>query len=199
MQTWEKQFVNAWGCSFVVHGTFLGPQTKRKVATPFVNRCLPHPSISTLGTIVLLTRWAYMSREGGGLAEESAHQSAAMLLQCCLDGIHSGDDRPIHMRVELVADWKPRWPRPEATVVPTTEVVIRPDGIVDLADLERKAADMGPKSIAGRWWHQLAAHTKICKITLAYLLQALTGRKHHSCLMQVQYNVARLLEAQLAS
>lgn len=93
LQTWEKQFMRVWGDTFIVLSTFTSSQTKHKMDVAFADRCLPHPSVSTLGAVVLLTRWAYLTREAGGVADERAHECAALMLQSCFDMAFPGSGK----------------------------------------------------------------------------------------------------------
>ena len=59
----------------------------RSVSQHVCRRCLPKPSISSVGLIVLLARWCSMSAQAGGLTTAEAKKAADTLLRSILSEV----------------------------------------------------------------------------------------------------------------
>lgn len=72
---WENYLVSATGCSLLCYSAH-GNAKQGSVGDDRSGRCMAMLSASTLGVLLLVMRWAFTSREVGGLTEECNRQAS---------------------------------------------------------------------------------------------------------------------------
>lgn len=71
-------------------------------------KCLNHPSTSTLGLLVLLTRFVGCSAQKGGLRDAVCRQAVGAFLHGLL--VSSRRAKDLHMTIGIQDSWEPSWP-----------------------------------------------------------------------------------------
>ena len=59
---WEKCFAFYFSAKQIVHGSYVSEKTNVRMECDIVDRCLPKTAISIACIVVLLSRWASLSR-----------------------------------------------------------------------------------------------------------------------------------------
>lgn len=95
-------------------------------------KCLNHPSSSTLGLLVMLTRFVGCSAQKGGLRYVVSRQAVAALLHGVLASARRAKD--LTMTISIQDSWAPAWPCTEPT----------PSVALHLELTEQLEVDMGP-------------------------------------------------------
>ena len=62
-------------CTCIVFGTYLSARAFNRASVPWLQRCLPEPSISTFAMLIMCCRWPWKSQQAGGLADGQQKQS----------------------------------------------------------------------------------------------------------------------------
>jgi hypothetical protein len=103
---WDRFWHKLLGSGQMVFSTWISSRSSHRKGMSFAERCLPHTSVSLVGLLALLARFAYDDRQTGGLEEKG--DNAKQLLSALCGQITSRWDIDI-----VVADgWLPMWPRP---------------------------------------------------------------------------------------
>jgi len=200
---WERILNELYGADQVVHSSWVSSQSTRKRRLPPSERCLGAPSVSTLGLVTLLSRWAFQSPQAGGSVDKDVVANAYQLL-CQFVRLVVGDADCVLVSVRVDADWRPRWPRPEdvfADAASSFTMQLRSDGGADFADLLRVARIRGRASTAGEWWRALARHMGAgTMIPLATIVRACSSKYKMTALSaQVFCDIALRAERCLGS
>ena len=71
----------------------------------FASRCLDASSVSTMGLVHLLSRWAYMAKNHGGLESKGSRSASAAMLQSMLLALVDGTDGIPPFTLQLSKKW----------------------------------------------------------------------------------------------
>jgi hypothetical protein len=110
---WTKTFTKELRHCQFVYSTFTSSQTKSRNELPWRSRCLPFVSVSTLGLLMLMSRWSLPDLKRGALRNDDARSISEPLLNAILAPLSKPGARHAWSLV-LVFDpnWRCKWPRP---------------------------------------------------------------------------------------
>ena len=126
--------------TYFVHSTFMHGKLPKKATLPWIERCLPSTSISTFGLLIMCSRWAWKSPQGGGFIDNKHRQCSELLLASLLSVFKRQSMQGHVLAIELEKDWVCRFPRPAAVVdhVGVLGLVCTAAGL-DLSPLQARA------------------------------------------------------------
>lgn len=113
---WSSSFRKAFGYDAFVGSTHGNTSKGNLEKVRYTERCLEQLSCSTPCFVWLLSRWAYASREQGGLTVTSARASADEILRALLDVLLDAGSNECEVPVRLTLKWASSWPLPETEV-----------------------------------------------------------------------------------
>lgn len=113
---WPHAFRTLFGYEAFVGSTHGNTSKQNLQKVQYSQRCLEQLSCCTSCFIWLLSRWAFASREQGGLTQPSARASAAEILRSLLDVLQDTADSECLIPVQISLKWACAWPVPEQQV-----------------------------------------------------------------------------------
>jgi len=124
----------------IIFGTYLSDRTAQRASLPWSLRCLPEPSISTFACLVMCCRWAWKSKQGGGLGNTTSCQSAELLLSNLLSVFDKRSLQGAVMAIALDQSFDCRSPRPPQPIDHTSVLglVVTAQGL-DFAPVQARA------------------------------------------------------------
>lgn len=122
-------------------------------ALPFSDRSLPTTSCSTMAVLLMLQRWAFATREKGGLSTDGPKRAASVLFESLLDLALCGEE--MVCLIFLCNKWVSRWPRPSDYGLIDIRVHVSEEKCVDLEDAQ--AVGVGRSKVAAGWVKALRA------------------------------------------
>eukprot|EP00969_Alexandrium_andersonii_P304213 13447530-Alexandrium_andersonii.AAC.1 len=99
-------------------------------------------------------RWAYASRETGGLEGEGARSAAREFFEALIYPVLHLDE-PLSFQVEVVSPWVCAWPRPQPFMHPTFQATVTKEGLLDLRQLHDMAVGKAKRLVHAAWWREL--------------------------------------------
>lgn len=147
-----KQLTGGGQVAFGNHGNMGSGKLN---ALPFSDRSLPATSCSTMALLLMLQRWAFASREKGGLSTDGPKRAASVLFESLLDLALCGEE--MVCLIFLCNKWVSRWPRPPDYGLIDIRVHVSEEKCVDLEDLVAQAVGVGRSKVAAGWVKALRA------------------------------------------
>ena len=110
-KSWQDYTDNILGVKCLIFGKHRNGKTRQQ-EFPWFDRCLQSTASSTVGLLLLLTRWALVRRERGGFECIEDRAAAVSLLKTLVGAVMEFRNKaPIVLMLD--ADWKCQWPRPD--------------------------------------------------------------------------------------
>lgn len=156
--SWVSHGLSRWGNMLqmltgtipIVHSNHGNTSERTAGSLRWPDRCLPLTSVSTLGLLLILQRFAFASVQQGGFRCDSGRRSAAEILDSFLT--HHQEFAPnTTLKIELVANWVCRYPRPADFSASSIELRIT-KGVLDFGELFRRGGTLKGDPIARSWW-----------------------------------------------
>jgi hypothetical protein len=168
-QTMKARGVQCFAHCHMVAGTQMKDP---RGSTAWVDKCLPHWSLSTALLVAMSARWAYEPRNSGSFVK-TENRSCAVALLDSLYAAASYTQEPL--RIYFGRDWQPSWPRPVAMNATFIDLQACADGI-ELEPIQRVAAEPDCFVDATRLWQrckQLCTRHNSLVIPIGLLLEHL--------------------------
>lgn len=150
---WVWHSLKSWVAVFTAFG--LGQHIVRSTSVadssddPWTGRCLPSTCCSTAALLVLLGRWAFVSRENGGLASPENRAAAGEVFGRLVDSALQNNGLKVTLHV--AANWQCRWPRLDVVLGDfTVEVSITSGAGVDFSSLIELASLWGEHRVVAK-------------------------------------------------
>lgn len=112
---WSQAFRKMFGYEAFIGSTHGNTSKDNLQKVQYSQRCLEQLSRCTSCFIWLLSRWAFASREQGGLTQPDARASVSQILQSLLDVLQDGGGEWL-IPVKMSLKWACAWPVPEQQV-----------------------------------------------------------------------------------
>ena len=200
---WTKFVKEVTGYSHIVRSSHNNTSQDHRLA-PWHERCLLQTSYSTHAYILLLTKFAYVQRTRGGLADENSRIRAGHIMKNMLDTILG---KPFSIAVLVMDGWVEVWPRPfdagghDTTTYFTLDVDARGEFL--LAPLRELTVGDSRIPLAADWFRTIIRGARATegqqKMHLYALLQQCVCQPSLvSMLGQITRELATLLETTLA-
>ena len=157
-RAFTAMFEEVIGPGQMVYSTHLSKNTPGQHARPFFMRCLPTQSISTGAVMLLLVKFAFASKEQGGIDSDSSREAARLILKAFLLQFVCMESKEL----VLVADdlWQPYWPRASTFSSLRSKVfsiTVTPGLLFDMTALGAIASEGAGSETAAVWWKRLTA------------------------------------------
>jgi hypothetical protein len=128
----RKLFLEIFGCSQIIESTHLTSQTTKKLNSSFAERCLPDPSLSSIGFIHVLGMIALDVADG--VAPSGSSEAAATLLGSFFESFAASlPDKTLVL--ELTLAWRLPVPRPRSQGC-VLKLPLRHDFSIDLSPVQ---------------------------------------------------------------
>jgi hypothetical protein len=158
--TIKARGVQCFGHCHMVAGTQMKDP---KSLTSWVDKCLPHWSLSTALVVAMSARWAYEPRNNGSFVK-SENRSCAVALLDSLYGAAACTQEPL--RIYFGRDWQPSWPRPVAMNATFIDLHVCANGI-DLEAIQQVAAEPDCNVEATRLWQRCK---QLCTMRASFVI-----------------------------
>ena len=152
-KAWGKLTERLYGPGQFVFSNFITAKTEAKSKLAFSERCLPDPSVSTAGLLLILSQAAFQDRQHGGLADNEHAETALLIFKAFLDQYVGKESK------ELVVlndeKWRPCWPRPNTETshgARSFQLSITASCLVDLTAFRTLASELLARSAVSKWW-----------------------------------------------
>lgn len=198
---WVWHSMQTWTAYFVSLG--LGVQLVRSTSVadddddPWSQRCLPATCASSAALLLLLGRWAFLSRERGGLSSSEQREAAGEIFGRLCDAALEGVG--LRLRVSLVVEWRCRWPRPAVLAGEVTvDVCISAGGEVDFRSLAQLASCPGPhRAVAKHTMAALSLTGALCRSSVAQVFACASKASARAVVGQIALSIAAALEVRM--
>lgn len=152
---WER-FLSVAGLCIAVQSSHGNAKNKAEEhdSVRWPDRCLQNYSLATVSLLLVLLRWAYASREVGGLEDKRSKKAAVECFEAFLAPIVQSTE-VTEVRVLLVASWSCSWPRPEPFCERSFVIKVGPGDLIDLAGLHFEAVGDSHSRLARAWWNDI--------------------------------------------
>ena len=143
-ETWCRMWLESYGAElFVVGTTVTGRNASNSAAVAFADRCLPNPSLATLGLLDLLTKWSCDGAKDALKRVPNSSNNASTLLTCLAKRAQceQGGRSSWNLVLVLEPNWKPKHPQRDAVENGhgVVSLPVSDDLMVDVAPLEPSA------------------------------------------------------------
>ena len=193
---WELFIERASGFPMTIHSSH-GNSKQNESSLASVDQCLPVTCASTFGLLLILARWAFASKQVGGMDNDVTRTACCELFEAF---VFTFTSRPeiLTLKIELVDSWKCRWPRPQPHEAVVVDISVDVAGNLDFSGLHMIATGRAKGNVAAAWWKQINAALKT-KLPLSVPLSEFLRTCSHSVLLsslttQILWRVSISLE-----
>ena len=113
-EQWETRLIFSRPGHVVYGNNASGKQSVRQ-GKPWLQRCLPNTSISTVGTLSLCFKWGLADQQGGGLNAGPA-EAALLFAKGLLSVLNASQAKDIMLTIAFDNTWQCAWPRPAVQI-----------------------------------------------------------------------------------
>lgn len=202
---WRSHIDPVFGSGHVLVSNHANCTDKTAAAVLVYERFLDQHTVSTVGLVHLLVRWAFCGSVRGGLREAKLRKAASDLLQA-LVGLLAEKKEGMRLALIFSPDWVCRWPRPNGVGggAVCSELVVDCSGFVDLSALFALAGDLVACTVARKWRGLLCRDVAMDAATtgrlhiLEVLRQASPVKELDSLCAQLVWALSKEVERRLA-
>ena len=151
---WLAAMQQAFDIECRVDSSHGNSKTCSRDAVP-AHSCLPVFSVNTVGFMLLLTRWAFASRERGGLQDDRPRAAATELFHAMFHAWSAEACAPLDIQIHFVKRFEPMWPRPQPFGAEGCAIQVDAEGHLVWSSLQAAATGKKRNQVACAWWKQI--------------------------------------------